>query len=302
MRRIADEQLERALGELSEAERGIDRGVHSVRKRLKKLRGLLRLLEGAMGREAFAEENACFRDAGRLLAGPRRAAASLAALEALHHEYPGVLLGESRALLRAALNAERDRALELLREEDRTVRAAELLAGARARLPAWPIRHAGWATLSSGFRTTYGRGRRAFRQAGHEPTTEQLHEWRKHAKYHWYHVRLLSSIWPGPMAALSETLETLTEELGTEHDLDDLRLTLLERAPPDELRGATAHVLELIQTRRQTLRQLAIARGQQVFAERPSAITTRFRAYFSAWLSEPGIGSRRAGGADDSDA
>lgn len=296
-RRIAREQLERAIAELGATD-DVDRAVHSVRKRLKKLRGLLRLLQGELGREVFTRENHAYRDAGRLLAGPRRAAATVDAFDALMARFPDAVSAEASSALRDRLVAERDRLVAAMHGENHAREVADALSASLVRLDAWPLATEGWALLESGFRRSYARGRRALRVAQKEPTTEHFHEWRKFAKHYWYHVRLLERVWPQAMKALKGTLEELTEELGGEHDLDDLRLALLEHAPSDELREPTARVLASIQERRAELRTSAVARGQHVYAERPRAAARRLAAYHAAWLGEPAADDGEAGSDD----
>ncbi|GMV11868.1 MAG: CHAD domain-containing protein [Polyangiaceae bacterium] len=296
-RRIAREQLERAIAELGSTD-DVDRAVHGVRKRLKKLRGLLRLLQGELGREVFTRENHAYRDAGRLLAGPRRAAATVDAFDALMARFPDAAAGAAHEVLRGRLVAERDRLVAAMHGESHAREVAASLGASLERLEAWPLRTEGWGMLERGFQKSYARGRRAMQRAQAEPTTEHFHEWRKFAKHYWYHVRLLERLWPQPMKALAKTLEELTEDLGAEHDLDDLRLALLEHAPSDELRDPTARVLALIQERREELRQSALARGHHVYAERPGAAARRMAAYHAAWLGEP-AGDEGDGGSDD---
>lgn len=285
-RRVAKEQLEAAIAEL-EATSEVDRHVHSVRKRLKKLRGLLRLLRYELGRDAFALENRAYRDAGRLLSGPRRAAATLAAFDALMQHFPEAISPEARALFRERLVAERDRLVEAMHGENHAREVEAALAASLERLPSWPLEREGWALFAKGFRRSYASGRRAFRQAEREPTTEHLHEWRKSAKHYWYHVRLLERVWPHTMRALETTLGKLCEELGDDHDLDDLRQVVVSTMPPEELASATARVLSAIDERRQELRASAFALGRHVYAERPKAAARRMATYHAAWLAEP---------------
>jgi CHAD domain-containing protein len=285
-RRVAKEQLEAAIAEL-EAMVDVDRHVHSVRKRLKKLRGLLRLLQYELGRDAFRLENRTYRDAGHRLAGPRRAAATLAAFDALMQHYPGALSQESRAALRGRLVAERDRLVEEMHGENHAQEVEAALAASLERLPSWPLERDGWALFARGFERSYARGRRAFRAAEEQPTTENLHEWRKSAKHYWYHVRLLERVWPHAMRALEAALGKLTEELGDDHDLDDLRQVFVSTMPPEELASATARLLAAIDERRQELRSSAFALGRHVYAERPKAAAHRMASYHAAWLAEP---------------
>jgi CHAD domain-containing protein len=69
-RRIAREQIDRALGELEDESLDRDTQIHQARKRCKKLRGFLRLCRPALG-EVFQRENRALRDAARLISGTR---------------------------------------------------------------------------------------------------------------------------------------------------------------------------------------------------------------------------------------
>ena len=130
VRRIASEQLERAVEELGigegDADADADANVHSVRKRMKKLRGLLRLVESDLGR-AFEVEELTFRDAGRRLAGARRGAAVLATFDALVARYPGEISPPAIDALRAQLADERDRAMGAVHEESHASEVAATL-------------------------------------------------------------------------------------------------------------------------------------------------------------------------------
>jgi CHAD domain-containing protein len=284
-RRIAREQLEEAILEL-EGARDTDAAVHGVRKRLKKLRSLLRLLRTELGDETFVRENAALGSTARLLAGPRRGAATLGAFDALMARHPDAIDAESQERLRAKLEAERDQLVNALCVERLDADVVELLRACLERVGDWPVGRDGWKGLGGGFERSYAQARRAYRAARQSPSTERLHSWRTRAKHHAAHVRLLGHLWPQAMKALERTLDEMTEDLGDEHDLDDLRCSLIERMPPAELAAPIAQVLELIEARRDTLRQRAFRRAERVFAERPRALRRRFAAYWAAWQRE----------------
>jgi CHAD domain-containing protein len=284
-RRVASEQLTRAIEELTAGEGDADANVHSVRKRMKKLRGLLRLIESGFGR-TFQSENITFRDAGRRLAGARRGAAVLATFDALVARYPGELAPASVQALRAQLADERDRAVGEVHAESHASEVSATLAQALGRVTTWPGDELGVQQLEKGLRRVYARARRGMSRARRKTTTENLHQWRKWAKYHFYHVRLLQPSWPGALEPLADALEALTEDLGAEHDLDDLRQLLIERMPPEELALDLQALLRLVERRRDELRAAAFVQGARLFADRPKHAARRFRAYYEAWRSE----------------
>lgn len=63
-RRVANEQLSKAITELDDADLDVDEKVHQIRKRCKKLRALLRLIRPALG-NTYSIENKRFRNVAR---------------------------------------------------------------------------------------------------------------------------------------------------------------------------------------------------------------------------------------------
>lgn len=280
IRRIAKGQLELAVRELAISGEPVDTRIHSVRKRMKKLRGLLRLVEGALDAESFERENTCFRDAGRTLASARRGAALLDALDALCQRFPDDLQ-EPGATFRNVLLDARDKAIADAHGE-RHQPEIEALGAALERVDHWKLDGQDWNLIRGGFVRTYARGRRALASARKEQTTEALHTWRRFAKYHWYHLRLLENVWEPVLHAFQKSTDELGELLGGDHDLDDLRQLLLASPPDDSRQADLKTLLEKLDERRSELKEAAFALGMRVYAEKPRALGRRVRAYYEA--------------------
>jgi CHAD domain-containing protein len=142
---------------------------------------------------------------------------------------------------------------------------------ARARIALWPQLDDSFDTLAAGLRRTYRDGRRAFRTAR---TPGELHEWRKHAKTHWYHVQLLRRVWPAMFEPYADVMQSLSRALGDHHDLHVLEETIPD-APPE--------LSQAIETRQQKLEHEARATGARIYAERPEAWLARMRNLWNAW-------------------
>jgi CHAD domain-containing protein len=281
VQRILRGQLEQSLLELEMSGEPVDARIHSVRKRMKKLRGLLRLIEGRLDPHDFERENDCFRSAAHQLASARRAAALLASFDALFERFPDGLEPQARNVFRRRLVEERDRAIEDVHGE----RHSEAITGLRAsleRVTRWQLEAEGWKLIGSGFEKTYARGRRAFRRAQAEPNTEVLHSWRRFAKYHWYHLRLLERVWPEMLKASIEAVDELGDLLGSEHDLDDLRQLLISGPTDEQWLEPLSTLLGLMEQRRKELTREAFTLGERVYAERPRPAARRMRAYFES--------------------
>lgn len=259
--RVMDEQIVRARDTLVDPAMTAEKRVHEARKRFKETRALIRLLRDPLG-EQFAHENAWFRDAGRDLAAARDADAVLEALGKL--ALPRAV--ESRA--QKVLAAQRQEHPPL---EPVIANVVDQLVVAQGRLGMWPPFVDSFQTIAGGLLRTYRNGRRDFQR--HE-TPEELHDWRKRVKEHWYHMQLLRNVWPDMMKPYAEVLHALSDALGGHHDLHVLRGIL----------GDMPGVIEAIDRRQAELEAEAVAIGARVYAEKPDAWLARMRKYWIAWL------------------
>jgi CHAD domain-containing protein len=274
IRRVARGRIDHAIDELrGKTDSTPEEAVHEARKDMKKLRALLRLARGELGRDTFGRENACFRDAARELSGARDADVMLQTLGALELP-PGV-----GAELRAAIKAERRRD----GAADRAGAGRDALAilkEARERVDGWPLERDSFEAVAAGLERSYRRGRRDFEAARAEPSAEALHEWRKRAKEHWYHQTLLRSLWPAVMTAAGDEAHVLSDHLGDDHDLVVLAGWVSEHA------DARPAFLEAIERRRAQLQQDAFALGARVYAEKPGAFVRRLERLWDANQAE----------------
>jgi CHAD domain-containing protein len=292
VRRVTDEQVERAAAALDETPDGYEAAVHDSRKRAKKLRGLIRLVRPALG-DAYAAANESFRDAGRRLSAARDAHAALATFDDLVAASPDATraeggLGPVRSGL-AALAAEATRA------EDRAAQAEGAVALFHAgRVHVTNATDAlgskGWGAIGPGLQKTYRDGRHRLAELtdltgpkvrASDPAV--VHEWRKRTKDAWYHVRLLRPLAPSLLDPLERQFHDLSDALGDAHDLvvicERLRDTP-ERFGGDEPVEATCTLAE---ARRADLEQRAALLGSRLYAEKPAAHAARMRAYWKAW-------------------
>jgi CHAD domain-containing protein len=257
--RIMDEQIVRARTNLTDEASPIETRVHDARKRFKETRALLRLIRDPLG-EQFAIENAWFRDAGRDLAASRDAEAVIEALEEL--EINASIKTRIRKQLRAA--QQQHPPLEPI-----IANVLDQLVVAQSRVALWPSLADSFDTIASGLVRTYRQGRRAWKNAR---TPDELHEWRKRVKEHWYHVQLLRELWPPMMKAYAGVMQDLSRALGDHHDLHVLRD-----------RVTAPSVVLAIGAKQTMLENDARAIGARVYAESANAWLARMRNYWKAW-------------------
>lgn len=291
VRRIAHELVDESLGLLDGAGDDVEQAVHEVRKACKKMRGLVRLVRPAMG-DAYRPANVAFRDAARKLSSIRDAHALLATYDdlvtAMQASGTGVGAVEDRdggafLAVRGSLTARASAASATVADGDERIAAArDLIVSGRDQIDQWPLDN-DVAVLEGGLAKTYRRGRKRMRECMFRPTDERLHQWRKRAKYTWYHARLLRDAAPSVLKPLIGRLHDLSDVLGDDHDLAVLVEQL--RAEPDDFGGdaAVTTVVQAVEVVREDLQQRALRLGPRLFAEPPAAFATRMVAYWTAW-------------------
>lgn len=283
VRRIAADELESALDALARPDAGDARAIHGLRKRIKKLRGLLRLVQPRF--DGFAAENAALRDAGRLISALRDAEVRLATFARLA---PAVDPGPRAAMAEALEAARAEAAAADGAAALDALRAA--LAGVRARLPDWRIGGKGFDALAEGLERTWARAQAAMAAAEAERAgafhAEPFHEWRKRVKAHWYQARLLAPIWPEMMAPHIKAADDLGEALGIHNDIavlvDWLAAHPVAAAHPA---GMTSLGFGARATRAE-IADACLIEGRRFLAGSPRALSRRWGVWWEVWRDQ----------------
>jgi hypothetical protein len=88
IKRIVAGQIDKGIERLGSAELDDDEAIHDARVCSKKIRAVLRLVRGELGRKVYKRENACFRDAARRLSHVRDTAALVEILDKVRAKCP----------------------------------------------------------------------------------------------------------------------------------------------------------------------------------------------------------------------
>lgn len=309
LQRMALAQTDLAIAQLS-VENGdvpAEHAVHETRKAIKRLRAMLRAMEGQLEARELEREHALLRDTARRLSGARDAEVTLATLDGLLKRHARELKGrrDVRAL-REDLDERRTRASRQT-VGDPALRIAALgeLHAFRRRAAAWRLpERAGFELVEEGLERVHRQGRRRFARAGRagaKRRTRAMHEWRKRVKDLRHAVEMLErpdllgqrrlaaiagdgagarrhrraaaeAAWLRRLAARAEKLGEL---LGEEHDLAVLALWI-ERQGATKLRPKTRRRLtKLIAARRRKLRRRALREGERIYGRSPRRFAAR---------------------------
>ncbi|HTT03588.1 MAG TPA: CHAD domain-containing protein [Steroidobacteraceae bacterium] len=281
-RHILRQQVRRALQALARRELS-DAAVHSARKDLKKARATLRLLRPALGDTTYKRENAALRDAARPLSLARDSTALLAQLDKLIDRYGTTARELALDTLRQELRREHRAARRKLRQREMLTPHLAALQGVHDRSVRWRVGRHGWTILGAGLKGVYASGRGALGVARGKRSPENLHEWRKHVKYLWHQLQLLTPLWPGLLGELADQAHQLADYLGDDHDLAVLRVKVLERRDLFPDLATRRGLLALVDQCRTELEDKAVVLGERIFEEKPQAFAARLGQYWSGW-------------------
>lgn len=272
-----------------------DAGVHGARKKMKRLRGLLRLVRDEIGYSAYRSENVVLRDTARTIAGMRDARVLQNTLRTVKRTYAGSLAEDAFSTPLGFLEQRYEHAQAVVSRQAITD-ALVTLGAARSRFATYPIADTvrnDFTSIASGIHRVYRRGFRAHDKALETEDTHDLHDWRKRVKYLRYQMEALRPFQPTLIGAQASLLDDLGEVLGDDHDLavlSDLLMTEDDACANERERWL---LIALIYQQRRELLAQARDLGAAAYAERPADFVDRIGAYWEAgvrWRPLPDSG------------
>lgn len=281
--RIAVEQIDLALEHLNEASKDLNKSIHATRQGLKRIRALLTLARGEVGDKVFEREWACYRSAGRLLAGARDATVVVETFDALIGRFSNELSADAFAKERRFLVERCETRLKTSIEEERALeKAGEMLASARKRVASWPVKQPGFKALRLGLSRSYREGREGLGSVVRHPSPTNFHEWRRPVKMLWHELQILTPVWPVILNAYADELHSLSDRLNENHDLDVLRHAAFwsELKPQPDHRQALDGFVD---RRCRQLEAEALPLGKRLYSERPRVFADRLERYWRVW-------------------
>jgi CHAD domain-containing protein len=283
LRRIALEQIDKALKELAPPIEDVHDAIHSARKRFKKIRAVVRLVRYEMGKKVYKRENVFFRDLGRRLSPIRDAHVNVETLDLLIRKYPQIGEQSYYEPLKNMLEEREQQVIAQLAHKDGALeKVYERLKADRLRIQDWPEIPNSFDSISKGLKKVYKRGSKRLDDAESDGQMEDFHQWRKRVKYQWYHHRILNVLWPEILGPWADTLHDLSDYLGDEHDLAIFSNLLAETDQLDISEQAMQQVQQLIQSYREALQAQALQLGHKLYAEKPKAFIKRWKHYWDA--------------------
>lgn len=269
IRRTAEALASSALHGLRKLPEKPGKTIHGIRKDLKRLRAIVVLLEGALGKRRCRHLNRQLREVGRSLSVFRDAHVRKSLVEGMMDDPSGE---QMRHPLEVAMGHVRNIHDKVVTKKALVKSAAEcmpVLKSARKRIRNWSLpgkslREELWCGIDASAR----QGRIAMARSLIHPTEENFHAWRKSCKTLLYQLELLGPDFiPQPLVHHRELLPGLTEHLGELNDLAVLGSSLEPLAESGMSLEDLSAVHALLRDRRLPLEELCRQEGALLFSE-----------------------------------
>ena len=278
IQRVVSEEIDKCIASLQNLE--INEAVHDIRKRLKKIRAVARLVRKDLGEKKYKSINIYFRDLGRELSRLRDLASHMETIQMLEERYGNHIYTNFFKSINSELQSERDALEEKLRENQFFKGyLLDKLEKAKTDLVEWPLSSSEMSIVVPGIQKVYKRGSKALKESYKSADAAVFHEWRKRAKYLWYHLRLLRELWPGLFKKWQHEAHILANYLGDDHDLMILNEKI--NSYPDLLKSREQQEMlqGLIHEMSSNLRLQAHELGALIYAEKPADFKNRMKKY-----------------------
>lgn len=285
--RILEEEITKALDLLEKPDQVTPETIHTIRKRIKKIRALLRLVRRELKEKDFKRQNSFYRSIGHQLSPLRDATVMIKTLEKLRQAQPSIMSTRVFNGFRSTLVKQQDRTTrDFFEDSIQITQVTNAFRQAPQRVEGFPKHRNGFRIIAPNLEEIYRKARKALQLAVRQPSIDHLHELRKEVKTLWYHTRLLQPIWPSLFKAYEHEFDRLGELLGDDHDLGVLA-QLIESDPlllPGKPKKEA--VLKGIQEQRYQLQEQIYPLANRLLAEKPSAFVRRFQLHWKLWHKE----------------
>ena len=256
-----------------------DDDIHAARKSLKRARAGLRLLRGALGEQRYRRANNELRNAARVLARMRDAKVLHAAVQDLLNRVRKNAHREILSAYAAQLRNERRDIEQIANRKGGDLERVRDALSSFERDFAFDNLNGGWPAICEGVSRTYLKGRRAMRRARKSDAAEDMHDWRKQAKYLAQQLVWLDVLHHRKVKDAGKVADKIADGLGTGHDF----AVLSERIRQMRSMGANPHVpalLDVLQKKRARAEAKALRLARKIYGPSPGELARRYSRYW----------------------
>jgi hypothetical protein len=276
LRRLATRELRSAHEGLRRNNPPDDPAIHEARKSIKKVRAIAELIE-ADGGPRLPECRKRLRKVNRTLSDLRDTVAMQEALTKIRNKHPHLFDDHAFARIRRHLAAHKQASLKAAQDDGAWKKIDRQLRKLRRAARRWRPSHRRFGALAPGIRVAYRLGRKAMARAVKHRGATDFHEWRKHLKVLWYHLRLVDAR-SRDIRKDVELLHHAEAWLGDDHNVVVLRAELSKGASLGDLEQ-WRHAADRYQS---DLRRNAIASTTLLYSHTPRDYVNRVKRAWKA--------------------
>ena len=280
VRQVIIGQIDNVIDLIDNSETGFDETIHAIRKSIKRIRAILRMIRFPMGKKLYDRENLFFRDVNRTISAIRDSKVNIDVFKSIVDEFSGEKDEQTIHMIDDHLSNQYNK---LKQEFDFKEKGKEqlrsLLKDARRRLAGPEFDSIRKGQVMKGIKYTYLQGKKSLAIAEHDFSDRNLHELRKQVKHLRYQVQLIRFIWDPYFAFLDKSIEVVSDGLGYDHDLVEIKAKL-SAFNNDNITGKFINdLLIFIEEKQQKIRKSIWSDIQKIYSENPEFFSRRINRY-----------------------
>lgn len=257
----------------------IHHNIHQARRHLKILRSAIRIIQYDISPTQYQTENTFYRDIARNLSKARDQTAMIETITKFLGNKPKSSLREILEKLKTEIELNRQKQLAAnrnnIREATHMMRGHSLI----TKTLNWEADYKDHIVRA--LTKSYRQSLDCHNICLTKITDENIHEYRKKAKYLRYQLLILHNVWPSMFRFLEQEFHQLTDYLGEANNLTVLK-NYIDQSPPFNRKNVNT-LISKMQKNKLKLANSAIDLGNRLFAEDPKQFRKRVTIYVQQW-------------------
>lgn len=275
---ICNSVIENSLSEIKQRNIDDDILIHTLRKRVKFLRAILKLVRTGIGEQFYKKNNYILRDLNRRSALLRNFSALIIICKKDTEDTTDELHPFNKLLVR--LSSDFNKIKESIDFSTLYHQQEVTLNRYRNNFHKSKLVKLRFASIKNGIEKIYSDASKLLTISKKNPNESNLHEWRKSVKDLYHCIYVLSPIRSKTYNQYAKDLKKLSDLLGELHDYFEMQHYI-------DSTDKTEIDLELINTQIEksitALRKKSYRLGKRLFKEKPDAFSSRFKKYYSSY-------------------
>lgn len=263
-----------------QSDSNVHENIHQTRLCFKRMRSFLRLGRTGLGEQLYHEYNAFYRDQSRSLSQLRDSTAIAETLQGFIRTRRTKSAKFFLSNFKNSIALQRRQQLDMIIESNIKASVMEALRARGEEILKWEFAADADEVFSSGAKRIYDRGKRLFLLTQSGTDDHKMHEWRKQVKYFWYHLSVLTPIWPEMMVLWAKEVQNLSQFLGKHHDLVLLENSIQSLNTEPLNKPIVSNLKASIRLKKNRLEKASLVLGCKIYAEETSSLGKRLKAYW----------------------